>query len=164
MLVTHPPPYQLLFLGDIIRYSQMETLFLQGKPSAAQLLNYAAALYPKILSLTAKQHLHPKVSFRPCLNTETKSFGFELLCFVFCRWRKLFKLQIQMADENVNAIKYTALLLLRSNLCTNFDAKKKKTKQNNRYLKKYLEGLNLIILLPNMFWTVITSAKVLWEK
>lgn len=45
-----------------------------------------------------------------------------------------------MADEDANAIKYTALLLLRSNLCINFDAKKKKTKQNNRYLKKYLEG------------------------
>lgn len=127
-----------LFRGDFLSHSQMERLLLKGKPSAIQFLYYVVAFYLKFLSLATEQNCpQPKVSFNPCWNTQLQSFVCELLCFAFCRGIELFKLQIQMAAEDINVIKYTAPLLFKRNMCINFDAKqKRKPNQTNRYVKQ----------------------------
>lgn len=115
------------FFGGIFSGVLRRRLFLKGKPFFILLLDYVVAFYLKIFSLTPEQSSpQPKVSFRPRLNVQLKSFGFELLCFAFCRGRELFKLQFQMAAEDVNVIKYTTPLLFKCNLCIDFDAKKKR--------------------------------------
>jgi len=104
----------------------MDALVLQAKPPAVPFLGYVAVFLLKILSLFTRQSWpQPKVSFRPCSNTQPKSLGFELLWFAFCR-REAFKLQIQMAAGDVHVIKYIASLLFTCNLCINSDAKQKK--------------------------------------
>lgn len=103
MLVTHLHHASSFLGGDFLRHSQVETLFLKGKASAIQLLDYVIAFYLKILSLTTEQSCpQPKASFRPCLNIQLKSF--ELLCFALCRERELFKPQIQMAAEDLMSL------------------------------------------------------------